>query len=436
MLYPKMYGFVLAITGGRVDDTEYEQRMAGPFPRPDAAKRRSKSREGEPMSTTSWVGTTTDASLGSNWSDGLPDAVTINALLDSTSVVNLATGFGSIRSRGTLAGALQPADGDTVSFDDGGSDPQTYRFKNTTLAANDVKIGASVLATHDNLAAAVDGTGTGDGSDYHAGTSACATMVNVSTSATQSVYAAADGGTAGDAIAVSDVSVNWGWTGGTLSGGAANGAIMANIYIDAGYTGDIHTSGTKAQISCGEFFHRGTGTVYIEVANCTRMVCASPNYALAMDLQMLSSLTGLEIVRGRCKLNAPAGTALPTQILVCDTTGGSENLRLTGDTTLTGARLIVAPGRVSVDGPDWTALENFAGHLTIVDGAVTTLTSTGVTTLKATDTMTTAYIMGGDFDLTQGAGGKTVSTVWLAPQATFHRRDDIDTYTLNEIGRK
>jgi len=27
MLYPKLYGFVVAVTGGRVDDAEYEQRM-------------------------------------------------------------------------------------------------------------------------------------------------------------------------------------------------------------------------------------------------------------------------------------------------------------------------------------------------------------------------------------------------------------------------
>lgn len=390
------------------------------------------------MSVTNWVGTTTDASLGSNWSNGLPDDATVDAILDDTSVKNLATGFGAVRARATLAGALQPSDGDTITFDQGGTDEQTYQFLATPLAANDINIGGTVLETHQNLAAAVDGTGVGDGSDYYAGTSPCSTIVNFSTSATQSVYAAADGGTGGNSLSVADNSVNWGWTGGTpsnMSGGAADSATMGNVYVESGYTGDIHTTGTKAKLNCGLFFHRGLGSMFLDIVGVTRLIVDSPNYAIAADLIMSSSLTALEIIRGRCKFHAPSGTSMPNQIIVSDTRGRAENLRLTGDSTLTGAQLIIAPGIVSVDGPDWTAIDNFGGKLTIENGAVTALRTTGLSILKADDTMADAYVMGGDFDLTQGQVAKTVTDVWLAPQARFHRRDDIDSYTLREIGR-
>ena len=70
---------------------------------------------------------------------------------------------------GTAATAFsfagQPSDADTITIGD-----KVYQFKNTTAAAYDVKIGASLDATLANIAAAVNASGTGDGTDYHAGT--------------------------------------------------------------------------------------------------------------------------------------------------------------------------------------------------------------------------------------------------------------------------
>jgi len=69
-----------------------------------------------------------------------------------------------------------------------------------------------------------------------------------------------------------------------------------------------------------------------------------------------------------------------------------------------------------------------------VDGAVTKLWSTGTTTLKATDTMAAAYIMAGDFDLTKGAGIRTVTSIWKTVQARLHYRPDTDAVTVYTIG--
>jgi hypothetical protein len=388
------------------------------------------------MSETSWVGTSTDGSLGANWSNGLPDAATINAILDGTSTKSIASGFGAIRARGTLTspGSVNFAADDTVVLD-----TKTYIFKASPSADGEVDVGADVETSLDNLMAAIN-LETPIGGKYGASMTLHPTVTALSSTATTLVVAAKDGGTGGNSIASTVGGGNTGdatWGAATLAGGVADGATMGNIDMSEDYPGSIHTSGTKAPISCGSFEHRGSGQINIDIVNCTRMIIASINYALAADLVMSSSLVQLEIVKGRVQLECPAGTAMPNRIIVADSRTLSENLRLTGSDTLTGAQLIIGPGRVSVDGPDWTTIDNYAGQLTIEDGIVATLRSTGIVTLKTTDTMTLAYIMGGELDLTQGAGGKTVTNVILGPLANFvHRGTDIDTFILTEIGQK
>jgi hypothetical protein len=63
----------------------------------------------------------------------------------------------------------QPSDGDTVTIGLVGF-TQVYRFKTTTAAAYDVKIGATANDTATNLKKALNADGLGDGTDYHAGT--------------------------------------------------------------------------------------------------------------------------------------------------------------------------------------------------------------------------------------------------------------------------
>lgn len=70
---------------------------------------------------------------------------------------------------GLAYGTAQPTDGDTITFGLTGF-TQAYRFKNTTAAAYDVKIGATTEATYGNLKKALNADGVGDGTDYHAGT--------------------------------------------------------------------------------------------------------------------------------------------------------------------------------------------------------------------------------------------------------------------------
>jgi hypothetical protein len=71
--------------------------------------------------------------------------------------------------RGVYAAAFaftsNVADGDTVTIGD-----VVYRFKATTAQAYDVDIGADLDASVANLVLAINASGVGDGTDYHAGT--------------------------------------------------------------------------------------------------------------------------------------------------------------------------------------------------------------------------------------------------------------------------
>lgn len=69
------------------------------------------------------------------------------------------------KATGTITSTKDYADADTVIIGN-----VTYRFKTTATQANDVKRGTSEANTIANLTKAINGTGTGDGTDYYAAT--------------------------------------------------------------------------------------------------------------------------------------------------------------------------------------------------------------------------------------------------------------------------
>ena len=119
-----------------------------------------------------------------------------------------------VAATGTITFAAQPEDGNTVTIG-----TQTYRFKDTMAQANDVKIGADLETTIENLDAAVDLSGT-EGVEYYTGT-AGVTNVTGTPSSTELDLAYDSVGTAGNAIALAKVGTNITVSGTTLTGGIA-----------------------------------------------------------------------------------------------------------------------------------------------------------------------------------------------------------------------
>lgn len=130
----------------------------------------------------------------------------------------------------TIAGAI--SDDETVVIG-----AITYRFKNTTAQAYDVKIGASDAITLDNLKLAINGSGVGDGTDYHAGTIAHTLVIaTTNTDTTQTIHSRTYG-TGNNTLATTETMANGSWADTTLGGGT--GASNPGV-ATAGATFDIN----------------------------------------------------------------------------------------------------------------------------------------------------------------------------------------------------
>jgi len=126
------------------------------------------------------------------------------------------------------SGACAPADyaRNTLSITGAISDDETvvigaitYRFKNTTTQAYDVKIGASDAITLDNLKAAINATGVGDGTDYHSGTVAHTLVIAHTNTDTSQQVVSRTIGTGNNALGTTETMTNGSWADTTLGGG-------------------------------------------------------------------------------------------------------------------------------------------------------------------------------------------------------------------------
>lgn len=95
------------------------------------------------------------------------------SILDSA-LTGIVSGYAlGTAAVGDVRGDTNPADGTTITLG-----TETYRFKNTLAAVNDVKIQSTLSATMASLCHAINSTGT-SGTDYYGGTSLCFTYSGV-----------------------------------------------------------------------------------------------------------------------------------------------------------------------------------------------------------------------------------------------------------------
>jgi hypothetical protein len=178
----------------------------------------------EALQTVTW--STSDAAIATVDEDGLVTGVAIGV-----------KATGTLTSTGT-----NPADAATVTI---GS--TVYRFKDTTAAAYDVKIGASAAVTLDNLKAAINASGTGDGSDYHTGTLIHPTVTATTNTDTTQVLEAKTAGSAGNAIATTETSTTYSFGAATLTGGTGPVAVITATTVTGPTTTD--TSSVTVTVS-------------------------------------------------------------------------------------------------------------------------------------------------------------------------------------------
>lgn len=154
-----------------------------------------------------------------DWLAGVQDT------LNGTGTGVTVTLAGGTAATGTLTLAANPTDGDTLTLG-----AKTYRFTNTTAQANDVKIGASAAATITNLVAAVLANGAGNGTDYHTGTTANASVSAADGAGDTVTITALNPGVAGNLIATSETFTN---AGNVLTGDYLTGGVDLSVFTKA-----------------------------------------------------------------------------------------------------------------------------------------------------------------------------------------------------------
>ena len=142
--------------------------------------------------------------------------------------VNAVASAGKLTSSGALAPATHAtseivsdatnvADGETVTIG-----TTVYRFKDTPAQAYDINVGVSAAESLDFLKAAINASGTGDGSDYYAGTLAHPDVVATTNTDTVQTILAKVPGVTPNAYPTTETSAHLAWADTTLGGGTGN----------------------------------------------------------------------------------------------------------------------------------------------------------------------------------------------------------------------
>jgi len=146
------------------------------------------------------------------------------------------------RATGTLTtDETEVADGTLVEVDD-----QVYRIKTTPSQANDIKIDSTADLTLARVAKAINGTGV-EGTDYFAGTEACANVIASDVVAHVVTISAKLAGTDGNAIVLTSDDAHLAASGsGTLASGADGNF---DDYVPAGQSKEITLDDSVSMLS-------------------------------------------------------------------------------------------------------------------------------------------------------------------------------------------
>jgi hypothetical protein len=144
-------------------------------------------------------------------------AVGSGTTLGGVAVLQVYTPSGTAAT-GTVTVSTNAADGDTLTINTGSS--VVYRFKNTPIAVNDIKIGASAAATASNLFQAMIGAQVNKGTSYFTGTASLANVnVSLPSSANVITLTAINPGTAANSYTLAKTGTNLAVSGATMAGG-------------------------------------------------------------------------------------------------------------------------------------------------------------------------------------------------------------------------
>lgn len=210
--------------------------------------------------------------------DSNPNAYTLPTY-GGVCVMEIITPTGAFAT-GTVTFSAAPADADTVTING-----TVYTFKTSlTPTAGQVLIGATALATAQNLYAAMTG-GYTSGVSYAAGTTTVPSTVNISLPSVSAVitFTYATTGTGGNAFTLAKSSTNIAVSAATLTGGTAGETATVTMTSATSSGGSYSTFATFVTTNGqrgAEWLEVAAGTVINRYIKCTVTMSGSSNVAV------------------------------------------------------------------------------------------------------------------------------------------------------------
>lgn len=321
-------------------------------------------------------------------------------LVSGTAPVNAFAAVQTLTSSGALAAATHAVctlTNDTTNIEEGKIitiNATVYTFKATTTEAYDINIGASAAESLDFLKAAINASGTGDGTDYHAGTLAHPDVVATTNAATTQVIQAKIPGVTPNAYVTESDDAGWTWDGATMNSGTP-GVTTAAATV---------TIGTRTYTVVDELSETAADAIVDQILAGANAAATLDNLKLAInngDTEGTEYSTGTVV---NADVTATYNTDT-TQKVVAKTKGVIGNLIASTETlanTAWGAATLAG----GVDGTVGTAGQ------TIIDGSVLYITETANTIAddnwkyaplqNFTNTVGTGVTMAGLVDMGEG----------------------------------
>lgn len=216
----------------------------------------------------------------------LTGAVTGTTVTSTTLTTTTATPVNAVGSAAkiTSSGEAVPAvhavsvlTNDTTDIDDGKVitiDATVYRFKTTPAQAYDVLRGTSAANSIANLAAAINASGTGDGTDYFAGTLAHPTAYASASDATTCTVQIRIPGSESNADVTESDDAGWTWTGADFANGTVAGVTSAAATF---------TIGTRTYMFVNELSETNAVAIVDQVLYGANAAAALDNMKVALN---------------------------------------------------------------------------------------------------------------------------------------------------------
>lgn len=221
------------------------------------------------------------------------------------------------------------------------------------------------------------------------------------------------------------------------SGCGGESAIALNSWtIDRGSNVNIGSPGAYLDAMTPIFRHEGAGTVYYKHNNAgadDRVLVDSDNLSAALYLDIVATgLDHLVCLKGKTELVGAAAGGVSNLIVGYRTNPGSDVNLTIGAGVGAITTMSIQAGRVTNNCTTaiGTAVHISGGEYTHNAGNATKVIMTGGTfNFNSTTTLPIVYAVGGVVNMTGSKIAKTISALFLGPNATLIRDDYYDTVT-------